>query len=174
MMAGNTWKNNTQGRSEGGYWRLWFSAPSPNQKELLTALPSWLRMPWKIRKFFSSFENFWHPPNIHDTILDKTLEIIPANVTKLLNIGKTNFVSPSPQFNVVNNAETTFGNIPWHKLDIELGERGLKFAGAGAQHGVYHKNMRIFYRGKIVSTSYVQDCLNVRILHACQLFESYG
>ena len=26
------------------------------------------------------------------------------------------------------------------------------------QHGVYHKNMQIFYRGKIVSTSYVQDC----------------
>ena len=26
------------------------------------------------------------------------------------------------------------------------------------QHGVYHKNMRISYRGKIVSTSYVQDC----------------
>jgi hypothetical protein len=48
------------------------------------------------------------------TILDKTLETIPANITKLLNIDKTNFVSPSPppQFNVVNNAETTFGNIP--------------------------------------------------------------
>ena len=42
------------------------------------------------------------------------------------------------------------------------------------QHGVYHKNTRIFYRGKIVSTSYVQDCLNVGILHAYQLFESYG
>jgi hypothetical protein len=45
-------------------------------------------------------------------ILDKTLETIPANITKLLNIDKTNFVSPSPQFNVVNNAETSFGNIP--------------------------------------------------------------
>jgi hypothetical protein len=41
------------------------------------------------------------------TILDKTLETIPANIAKLLNIDKTNFVSPSPQFNVVNNAETT-------------------------------------------------------------------
>ena len=30
------------------------------------------------------------------TILDKTLETIPANITKLLNIDKTNFVSPSP------------------------------------------------------------------------------
>jgi hypothetical protein len=29
--------------------------------------------------------------------LGKTLETIPANMTKLLN--KTNFVSPSPQFN---------------------------------------------------------------------------
>ena len=47
------------------------------------------------------------------TILDKTLETIPANITKLLDIDKTNFVSPHPpQFNVVNNAETTFGNIP--------------------------------------------------------------
>jgi hypothetical protein len=65
---------------------------------------------------------------------------------------------PPPQFNVVNNAETTFGNIPWHKINIELGERGLK-KGNMIQHGVYHKNtMRIFYRGKIVSTSYVQDC----------------
>jgi hypothetical protein len=48
-------------------------------------------------------------------ILDKTLETIPANITKLLNIDKTKFVSPvppPPQFNVVNNAETTFGNIP--------------------------------------------------------------
>ena len=37
--------------------------------------------------------------------------------TKLLNIDKTNFVpysAPPPplQFNVVNNAETTFGNTP--------------------------------------------------------------
>jgi hypothetical protein len=64
---------------------------------------------------------------------------------------------PSPQVNVVNNAETTFGNIPWHKLNIELGERGLK-KGNMIQHGAYHKNMSIFYRGKIVSTSYVQDC----------------
>ena len=30
------------------------------------------------------------------TILDKTLETIPANTTKLLNIDKTNFVPPSP------------------------------------------------------------------------------
>ena len=30
------------------------------------------------------------------TILDKTLKTIPSNITKLLNIDKTNFVSPSP------------------------------------------------------------------------------
>ena len=46
--------------------------------------------------------------------------------------------------------------------------------GSMIQHGVYHKNTRIFYRGKIVSSSYVQDCLNVGFLHAYQLFESYG
>jgi hypothetical protein len=72
--------------------------------------------------------------------LDKTLETIPVNITKLLSIDKTIFVSPSPQFNVVNNAETIFGNIPWHKLKIELGERGLK-KGSIIQHGVYHQNM---------------------------------
>jgi hypothetical protein len=49
------------------------------------------------------------------------------------------------------------GNMPWYKLNIELGERGFK-NGNMIQHGVYHKNTRIFYRGKIVSTSYVQDC----------------
>jgi hypothetical protein len=89
--------------------------------------------------------------------LDKTLEAIPANITKLLNIDKTNFISPSPQFKVVNNAETFFWYIPWHKLNIELGQRGFK-KGNVIQHGVYHKNMRIFYRGKIVSTCFVQDC----------------
>ena len=50
------------------------------------------------------------------TIVDKTLQTITANITKLLNICKTNFVSPSPpppKFDVVNNAETTLGNIPW-------------------------------------------------------------
>ena len=54
-----------------------------------------------------------------------------------------------------------------------MGERGFK-NGNMIQHGVYHKNTRIFYRGKIVSSSYVQDCLNVGFLHAYQLFESYG
>jgi hypothetical protein len=44
-----------------------------------------------------------------------------------------------------------------YKLNIELGERGFK-NGNMIQHGVYHKNTRIFYRGKIVSSSYVQDC----------------
>jgi CRISPR/Cas system CSM-associated protein Csm4 (group 5 of RAMP superfamily) len=50
----------------------------------------------------------------HTTILDKNLETIPANITKLLNIDKTNFgFPPPPQFNVLKgNAETTFGNIP--------------------------------------------------------------
>jgi hypothetical protein len=50
------------------------------------------------------------------TILDKTSEIIPAHITKLLNIDKINFVSPPPpssQVNDVNNADakTTFGNL---------------------------------------------------------------
>ena len=40
---------------------------------------------------------------------------------------------------------------------IVLGERGLK-KGNTIRHGVYHKNMRIFYGGKIVSTCDVQDC----------------
>ena len=29
------------------------------------------------------------------------------------------------------------------------------------QHVVYHQNMRIFYRGEIVSISYAQDCSSV-------------
>jgi hypothetical protein len=33
--------------------------------------------------------------SVFQTILDKTLETIPANITKLLNIDKTNFDSPS-------------------------------------------------------------------------------
>ena len=88
------------------------------------------------------------------TILYKTIETIRANITKLLNIDKTNFVSPLPQFNVVNNSETSFGNIPWHRLNIELGERGLEKDNI-IQHGISHKNMQIFYRGKIVSNTYV-------------------
>ena len=46
----------------------------------------------------------------------------------------------------VNNAETIFGNIPWHKLNIELRERGLR-KGNMIQHGVYHKNMLILLLG---------------------------
>ena len=50
------------------------------------------------------------------TIYVKTLETTLTNIQfiKLLNIDKTNFVSPPhppPQF-IVNDAETTFGNIP--------------------------------------------------------------
>jgi hypothetical protein len=37
-----------------------------------------------------------HKFSVIQTILDKTLKTIPANITKLLNIDKTNFVSPSP------------------------------------------------------------------------------
>jgi hypothetical protein len=81
--------------------------------------------------------------SVFQTILDKTLDTIPANITKLLNIDKTNLSPPPPQFNVVNNAETTFGNIPWYKLNIELGERRFK-NGNMIQHGVYHKNTGIF------------------------------
>ena len=42
-----------------------------------------------------------------------------------MDIDKT-IVTPLPQINVVNSAETTDSNLPWHKLNIELGERGLK------------------------------------------------
>ena len=42
------------------------------------------------------------------------------------------------------------------------GQRGFK-NGNMIQHGVYHKNTRIFYRGKIVSSSYVQDCRSLNI-----------
>jgi hypothetical protein len=67
---------------------------------------------------------------ISTTILDKTLETIPANITKLLNIDKTNFVSPSLQFNVMNNAETTFGNRLYHDTSSTLnwGSGGLRMA----------------------------------------------
>jgi hypothetical protein len=53
--------------------------------------------------------------------LNKTLETFPDNTTKLLNITKTNFVPPS--FNVVENAETTFGKIAG-QCNIELLEVG--------------------------------------------------
>jgi hypothetical protein len=39
------------------------------------------------------------------------------------------------QFNIVN-AEATLGNSPWHKLNIELGERGLKKRNM-LQRGIY-------------------------------------
>ena len=44
-----------------------------------------------------------------------------------------------------------FASYIIRKLPNEL---GLK-KGNMIQHGVYHKNMQIFYRGKIVSTSYM-------------------
>jgi hypothetical protein len=80
---------------------------------------------------------------------------------------------PPPSSMLWTTPKQLFGNIPWYKLNIELGERVFK-NGNMIQHGVYQKNTRIFYRGKIVSSSYVQDCLNVGFLHAYQLFESYG
>ena len=73
-----------------------------------------------------------------------------ANITILSywTLTKQTFSSPpSSLFNVVNNAEITFGTIPWHKLNIELRERELK-NGNMIQHGVYHQNMYILYRGK--------------------------
>jgi hypothetical protein len=80
--------------------------------------------------------------------LEQTLQTIPANITKLLNINKTNFLSPPPlAVQCCEQPETTFGNIPWHKFNIDLEKRGLK-KGNMIQHGVYHNNMRIFYRGK--------------------------
>jgi hypothetical protein len=63
------------------------------------------------------------------------------------------------EFNVVNSAETTFGNIPWHKFNIELRERRLIKKSNMIQYGVYHKNIRILYRGKTsLNPGYVQDC----------------
>jgi hypothetical protein len=57
--------------------------------------------------------------------LIKTLETFPGNITKLLNITKTNFAPPPPppKFNVVENAETTFGKIAG-QCNIELLEVG--------------------------------------------------
>jgi hypothetical protein len=42
------------------------------------------------------------------TILDKTLETIPANITKLLNIDKTNVVSPSPPVQCCEQRQNNF------------------------------------------------------------------
>jgi hypothetical protein len=60
-----------------------------------------------------------------------------------MHIDKTNFVTPLPQFNIVNNAETAFGNLPWHKLNIELEERGIKKRNM-IKHGIYHKGHENF------------------------------
>jgi hypothetical protein len=57
-------------------------------------------------------EHIYVCPFTQATILEKTLGTIPASITKVLNVYKTNFVSLSAQFNVVKNAEITFGNIP--------------------------------------------------------------
>jgi hypothetical protein len=62
-------------------------------------------------------------------------ETVPANI-ELVYIGKTNFAIPFPQFNAVNNDETTFGNLPRHKFNNELRERGLKKPNM-IQHGIY-------------------------------------
>jgi hypothetical protein len=64
------------------------------------------------------------------SIFDKTLETIPTNTTKLLHIKKTNFVSPSPQLNFVNNAETASGNITYHDTcsTLSWGSGGLRRA----------------------------------------------
>jgi hypothetical protein len=43
----------------------------------------------------------------------------------------------------VNNAETTFGNIPGHKLNIELGGAGA-LEGNMIQHGIYYKEYANF------------------------------
>jgi hypothetical protein len=78
-----------------------------------------------------------------------------------MNIDKSKFIThPLPQFFVVNNAEKTFGNLPSHKLTIELGERGLKNT-TGFNMEFIKRGMGILYiiiKGKkIVSTNYVQD-----------------
>ena len=79
----------------------------------------------------------------------KPLRLFQLILQSNWTLTKQTLCPPPPKFNVVNNAETTFGNIPWHKLNIELGERGLK-KGNMIQHGVYYQNMWILYRGKIV------------------------
>jgi hypothetical protein len=45
-----------------------------------------------------------------------------------------------------NNAKTTFSNLSWHKLNIELGEWGVKKRNL-IQHRFYHKDIRILCRG---------------------------
>jgi hypothetical protein len=45
--------------------------------------------------------------------------------------------------NVVNSAGKTFSNLPKHKLNIELGELGLKKRHM-IQHGIYHKGYAYF------------------------------
>ena len=87
------------------------------------------------------------------TILDRALEAGPANILKLMRIDKINFVTTLYQFNVLNNAETTFGNISSMK-------QGLKKRNM-TQHGIYLKWCEFCIEGKdIVSTSYVHARLS--------------
>ena len=106
-----------------------FPTKSKDKNSILFILQSWTK---PLRPFQPILQSYW-------TLTKQTLS------------------PPPPQFNVVNNAKTTFGNIPWHKLNIELGERGLKKRNM-IQHGVYHKNMRIFYMGQNSLNQLCPDC----------------
>jgi hypothetical protein len=50
--------------------------------------------------------------SLYKISMDITLATIAANIAKLMHIDKIKFITPSPQFNVVNNAETTFDILP--------------------------------------------------------------
>jgi hypothetical protein len=92
------------------------------------------------------------------TILDKCLRLFQPILQSYWTLTKQTLFPPSPQFNVINNAETTFGNIPWHKLNIELGERGLIRRATWFNMEFITKICEFCIGGKIVLTSYVQDC----------------
>ena len=97
------------------------------------------------------------------TILDITLETIPVNVAKLIGtLSYQHFIAPSPLFKV----ETTFGNLPRHKLNIELGEQGFKKR--NMEFNI--RGMRICIEEKVVSTSYVKDCSSNSICEKASRF----
>jgi hypothetical protein len=56
---------------------------------------------------------------VFHTILDRALEAVPANILKLMRIDKIHFVTTLYQFNVLNNAGTTFGNISSMKQGLK-------------------------------------------------------
>jgi hypothetical protein len=95
------------------------------------------------------------------TILDKTLDSWERSsqyCKECTSVTKQTLSPPLPQFNVVNNAETSFGNLPWHKLNIELEERGLIRSATWFIMEFIIRGLGILYRGKGNLNHYVQDC----------------